>query len=233
MFLLYAGTYMVVFALVSCILLQIAFLNSGLARFESLYNVPIFTSTWIVGTVLGGGIMYGEFSTFSLTQALVFPLGIGLCCVGVFFLARGGPEEHQQVAPADEGGSVRGMGDPENGSGAAPDSADSSDLGQPIKPSGGGGGGAIGGVGSGPSGGGGGLSGTSMPRRNSSGPAGGVDGGGGLRGGAAGGGRIAPRGSNEADDDDEAAEFRASLSTAHRGPSPSNNNGSSGKVELA
>ena len=98
---------MVVFALVACIMLQIAFLNQGLARFESLYNVPIFTSTWIVGTVLGGGIFYGEFASFSLVQALLFPLGIVICCLGVFLLARGTPEDHHRDGE-------QGMGDPED-----------------------------------------------------------------------------------------------------------------------
>jgi hypothetical protein len=93
-FLLYPGTYMILFCLVSCIVLQLYYLNQGLARFESLYNVPVFTSTWIVGTALGGGVFYGEFANFSWVQALLFPTGVGLCCIGVFFLAQG--TEHDQ-----------------------------------------------------------------------------------------------------------------------------------------
>jgi len=95
-FLAYPGTYAVVFCLVASIVLQIYWLNQGLARFESLYNVPIFTTTWIVGTVLGGGVFYGEFSDFSVAQALLFPLGIFLCCLGVFFLAQGTDDDHQR-----------------------------------------------------------------------------------------------------------------------------------------
>jgi len=94
-FLLYPGTYMILFCLVSCIVLQLYWLNQGLARFESLYNVPVFTSTWIVGTALGGGVFYGEFSQFSWAQALLFPLGVGLCCTGVFFLAQGSEHDIQ------------------------------------------------------------------------------------------------------------------------------------------
>jgi hypothetical protein len=94
-FLLYPGTYMVLFCLVSCIVLQLYWLNQGLARFESLYNVPVFTSTWIVGTALGGGVFYGEFADFSWVQAVLFPLGVGLCCMGVFFLAQGSETEMQ------------------------------------------------------------------------------------------------------------------------------------------
>lgn len=97
MFLAYPGTYIVLFCLVACIFLQIYWLNQGLARFESLYNVPIFTSTWIVGTVLGGGVFYGEFSEFSPLQALLFPLGVILCCVGVFFLAGGSDNDNDNA----------------------------------------------------------------------------------------------------------------------------------------
>jgi hypothetical protein len=96
-FLAYPGTYMVIFCLVSCIVLQIYWLNQGLARFESLYNVPIFTSTWIVGTVLGGGVFYGEFAEFTWIQWLLFPLGIVLCCIGVFLLSQGSEEDHPQT----------------------------------------------------------------------------------------------------------------------------------------
>ena len=94
-FLTYWETYMVLFCLVSCIVLQLYWLNQGLARFESLYNVPIFTSTWIVGTVLGGGVFYGEFYDFTWAQWVFFPLGIILCCIGVFYLAQGTDADDQ------------------------------------------------------------------------------------------------------------------------------------------
>lgn len=73
-----AGTYAIFGSLVACIVFQIYYLNLGLSRFESLYNVPVFTATWIVCTVLGGGIFYGEFNSFSTQQAMLFPLVCGL-----------------------------------------------------------------------------------------------------------------------------------------------------------
>lgn len=159
-FLLYPGTYAVVFCLVACIVAQIYFLNQGLARFESLYNVPIFTSTWIVGTVLGGGIFYGEFASFSLTQALLFPLGIIICCVGVFLLSRGNPDDHRVDVGGDGEGGAGGMDEHTpvgmDESGASPRSgkelpgADDGAGAPPLRgsvsgPSGGGGGGGGGG----------------------------------------------------------------------------------------
>lgn len=119
-FLLYPGTYIVVFCLVGCIFLQLYFLNLGLARFESLYNVPIFTSTWIVGTVLGGGIFYGEFAQFSVAQAILFPLGVFLCCLGVFFLATGGSDDQKVGLDSGQASSARvGDEDDEEGNGFA------------------------------------------------------------------------------------------------------------------
>jgi hypothetical protein len=136
-FLAYPGTYMVVFSLVACIFLQIYWLNQGLARFESLYNVPIFTSTWIVGTVLGGGIFYGEFSQFSVAQAILFPLGIILCCVGVFFLAQGTEEDqvgiqNTRVEGMEEDAERRETGD-ENDESVREDSRRVDLLGLPQK----------------------------------------------------------------------------------------------------
>jgi hypothetical protein len=116
-FLAYPGTYMVVFCLVSSIVLQIYWLNQGLARFESLYNVPIFTSTWIVGTVLGGGVFYGEFADFNWLQAILFPLGVILCCVGVFFLSRETETDNPQTQGIhlDEDEEVGTLGSGKNG----------------------------------------------------------------------------------------------------------------------
>ena len=83
-----SGTYFVIGSMVACIVLQVYFLNLGLARFESLHNVPVFTSTWIVGTVIGGGVFYGEFSSFTPMQTIIFPVGVSLCIGGVVFLAQ-------------------------------------------------------------------------------------------------------------------------------------------------
>jgi len=109
LFLTHPGTYFVILSLITCITLQLYWLNLGLYKFESLYNVPIFTSTWIVGTVLGGGVLYDEFSDFSWLQAITFPVGLGFCCFGVFFLSRG--EEEQDTrggVQADDESRVEG-----------------------------------------------------------------------------------------------------------------------------
>lgn len=104
-FLFYPSTYLILFSLVACIFLQLYWLNQGLARFESLYNVPTFTATWIVGTVLGGGVFYGEFSQFSVAQAFFFPLGVFLCVIGVMYLSFGSNEDGKVgIIDQDESG---------------------------------------------------------------------------------------------------------------------------------
>ena len=81
--LLYPGTFAaVVGALTACVVLQLYFLNLGLSRFESLYNVPIFTSTWIVGTALGGGVFYNEFAAFSWSRPCCSPPAWRSACWG-------------------------------------------------------------------------------------------------------------------------------------------------------
>lgn len=108
LFLTYPETYVILGCLVGCIGLQIYWLNQGLSRFESLYNVPIFTSTWIVGTVLGGGVFYGEFDEFTVVQWVLFPFGIAMCCMGVMCLiSKSTREEPANVTikdPKDEFG---------------------------------------------------------------------------------------------------------------------------------
>ncbi|KAH9256436.1 hypothetical protein BASA81_005350 [Batrachochytrium salamandrivorans] len=103
LFLLSSPIYLILFLLVGSMLMQIYWLNQGLARFDSLYNVPVFTSTWIVGTVLGGGVFYNEFASFNVYQAVFFPIGVSLCCIGVFYLAIG--SSSSTLAKVQPGGS--------------------------------------------------------------------------------------------------------------------------------
>jgi len=105
-FLGFAGTYVIFGALAGTIVAQIYWLNIGLARFESLYNVPVFTSVWIVGTVLGGGVFFGEFSDFTVQQAILFPLGIALCVSGVFLLVMPGTQASGRKPPAGVAGAL-------------------------------------------------------------------------------------------------------------------------------
>ncbi|KAA0165204.1 hypothetical protein FNF27_07695 [Cafeteria roenbergensis] len=91
-FLTYVPTYAVLLAMALTITLQIYWLNCGLARWDALYNVPVFSSFWILVSVVGGGVFYDEFSSFGLLQALLFPVGIILAIAGVYWLSQRGAE---------------------------------------------------------------------------------------------------------------------------------------------
>ena len=87
-FLKYVSTYAVLLAMAGTITLQIYWLNCGLARWDALYNVPIFSSFWILVSVIGGGVFYDEFAAFGALQALLFPVGVLLAIVGVYVLSQ-------------------------------------------------------------------------------------------------------------------------------------------------
>jgi hypothetical protein len=67
---------------------QIYWLNCGLARWDAVNNVPVFQSFWITVSVIGGGVFYDEFSGFSPVQCAMFPFGIVLTVIGVYYLTR-------------------------------------------------------------------------------------------------------------------------------------------------
>ena len=67
---------------------QIYWLNCGLARWDALSNVPVFQSFWILVSVIGGGVFYNEFNDFSVLQWIMFPLGVLLTIIGVYYLSQ-------------------------------------------------------------------------------------------------------------------------------------------------
>jgi len=91
-FLIHVQTYGILLGLIISIFIQMLYLNKGLSRFESTYNVPVFTGTFIVTVATAGGVVYGEFDGFTPLQAALFPIGVLMCIFGVFLLARGNPE---------------------------------------------------------------------------------------------------------------------------------------------
>ncbi|KAH9261284.1 hypothetical protein BASA81_000988 [Batrachochytrium salamandrivorans] len=86
LFLVRWETYLLLVGLVFAIVMQMINLNKGLSRFESSYNVPTFTGTFIVAVAVSGGVVYGEFAHFSLLSSILFPIGVFLCVLGVFAL---------------------------------------------------------------------------------------------------------------------------------------------------
>ena len=87
-FLARGQSYGIIFAMLLTVTLQIYWLNCGLARWDAVNNVPVFQSFWILVSVVGGGIFYSEFNGFKPIQWVMFPAGILLTVIGVFYLSR-------------------------------------------------------------------------------------------------------------------------------------------------
>jgi len=85
----FPGCYISLFVLLFTIFLQIRWLNSGLRVFPSIVIVPVFQSFWIVVSVIAGMVFFHEYSLFdNLVNAILFPIGLGITVVGVFFLSQ-------------------------------------------------------------------------------------------------------------------------------------------------
>ena len=73
--------------IVSCPL-QIVYIQKGLAYFEAMYIVPIFSSCWSIGSISMGALFWGEFAEFQVWQYFLFFLGVLLVMIGVVLLQK-------------------------------------------------------------------------------------------------------------------------------------------------
>ena len=73
LFLLDPVAYVILLSMGGTVTLQIYWLNCGLARWDALYNVPVFQSFWILVSVIGGGVFYREFQGFDALQVRRLP----------------------------------------------------------------------------------------------------------------------------------------------------------------
>ncbi|GMF32745.1 unnamed protein product [Phytophthora fragariaefolia] len=99
-------TYLIAFALVVCLCLQIKYLNGGLVHYDALSMVPVYQAYWVISGVLGGVIYFQEIRTFSVLQAVMFVLGIGISIFGVVLLSR---RKHAPAATTNKGKIERGF----------------------------------------------------------------------------------------------------------------------------
>lgn len=72
--------------LVCTLLMQMHFLNVGLAAFEVMLFFPLYQSAWIIFVALGGIVTYQEYKSFTIYDALLFPLGMVITLRGVYML---------------------------------------------------------------------------------------------------------------------------------------------------
>ena len=105
-----AMTWIVLIAMLTCILTQIRFLNAGLQLFDAMYVVPIFQTFWILISVLGGLVYFDEWKHFSPFQAVMFPIGIAVTVRGVVELTKRGDEEDELDESSGDNGVLNGGG---------------------------------------------------------------------------------------------------------------------------
>jgi len=102
-------TYVIISAMVLCLLIQITYLNGGLMYHNSLTVVPVYQAYWIVSGVLGGLVYFDEIRTMSTFQVAMFATGIMITIGGVAFLAYLAHTHHRVAGsptPLEEGGYV-------------------------------------------------------------------------------------------------------------------------------
>lgn len=83
----YFLTYVFVVCMFLSIFFQLHFLAKALSSFDALYCVPVFQCFFIVFSTLAGAAYFSEFSRFSVTQSLIFPVGMFFTLGGVYVLS--------------------------------------------------------------------------------------------------------------------------------------------------
>jgi len=66
---------------------NIHYMNEALALFDALFVVPIFLVWWSVVAIIGGGLIFDDFSTFTALDYAMFVTGCALNFIGVVILA--------------------------------------------------------------------------------------------------------------------------------------------------
>jgi uncharacterized membrane protein len=106
-------SYLIIAALIVCIVLQIKWLNDGLIRFDASFEVPVFQAFWVVLSVTSGMIFYREYSTMDVPQLCLFFLGVTITVTGVVMLSHGRrvyrPTIHARSTAARAGTAPNGM----------------------------------------------------------------------------------------------------------------------------
>lgn len=82
----YVGTWVVVIITLVFLVIQLYFLNMGLAKHESITIIPIYQGLFLLHTMLVGGIYFNEFESLDSLSSVMFPIGMAITVVGLFIL---------------------------------------------------------------------------------------------------------------------------------------------------
>lgn len=77
-----------VICMIGCVLTQVNFLNTGLAKFDALLVVPVYQSFWNAFGITGGLIFFQEYKLMSTSDSWMYALGIGITLVGIAMLIK-------------------------------------------------------------------------------------------------------------------------------------------------
>ncbi|KAJ2711613.1 hypothetical protein H4R19_003168, partial [Coemansia spiralis] len=61
---------------------QVYWINQGLLRYDAMLQVPVFYVVWTVFDIIGGGIYFNEFRTFTTVKYVMFVLGVAVIFSG-------------------------------------------------------------------------------------------------------------------------------------------------------
>jgi hypothetical protein len=83
------------------LVMQMKFLNNGLARADALYIVPIYQVVWVVMNAVVGMTYFRDFTSMSDLSAALFAVGIFITSVGVGLLSRRESTAVPQLEPVE------------------------------------------------------------------------------------------------------------------------------------
>jgi len=93
-------TYLFLGAAIMCALIQIKFLNEGLAACDVVTFLPIYNTWLIMMGVLNGALVFNEFTAQRMgpiSHYVYFFLGCSLCLLGIMALMLGGPSKLNEL----------------------------------------------------------------------------------------------------------------------------------------
>jgi len=80
--------YLFLPAMLFFIFSQLHWMAVALKNFDALYVVPVFQCFFIIVSTLGGAVFFQEFASFSVLQAIMFPIGVIITLIGVWILSQ-------------------------------------------------------------------------------------------------------------------------------------------------
>jgi len=84
--------------------LQVVILNRSLRLFEAFFVVPVYQTFWVFANICNGAFYYGEMRSFSVQQWVMYPVGLTVMFIGVYFLAKRPANDHLQEGLMPSGG---------------------------------------------------------------------------------------------------------------------------------